>query len=95
MPLNTTQMLRERVQLIKSDIYSQVCLTEEEVRSRFIEVVRELLEHEGIPLTIEMERKLIRGRPDARIGAIIFEFERPLDERGRLREHVTKFKIEQ
>lgn len=90
-----SQSFKDRMQVIKTKAYNRFYLAEEELRRDFVNAVEDLLRNYGITPVIEMERKIIRGRPDARIGAVAFEFERPVDERGRIRERVSDSKIEQ
>lgn len=69
---------------------------EAEVRSEFMRVVRtftESPEFEGVD--IREEERIVRGRPDARIGGLSIEFESPFLRKGELREKVTDNKIEQ
>lgn len=86
---------RDHMQVIKTKAHARFYVAEEELRRDFINAVEGLLGKYGITPVTEMERKIIRGRPDARIGAVAFELERPIDERGRMRGKVSGSKIEQ
>lgn len=56
--------------------------------------LRNYLEEQSLNgVNIREEESLIEGRPDARIGNIIVEFESPFDSKGNLRECVTSEKI--
>lgn len=69
---------------------------EAEVRSEIMKILRTLMERpEFHGVAIREEEKLINGRPDARIGGLVIEFESPWDAKGHLRETVTAKKIDQ
>ena len=60
---------------------------------RALRTVMDRPEFDGV--VIREEERLISGRPDARIGGLVIEFETPRDSKGRLRELVTAGKIDQ
>jgi len=53
-------------------------VTEGELERHFLNAVEEELRTKGLTPVIEQQRKIIRGRTDARIGGLVFEFKKPL-----------------
>jgi hypothetical protein len=53
---------------------------EAEVRSEFMRNVRNFLDDPNFKgISVREEESIIEGRPDARIGGLVIEFESPLD----------------
>jgi hypothetical protein len=68
---------------------------EAEVRSEFMRNVRNFLDSPDFKgVTVREEESIIEGRPDARIGSLVIEFESPFDQKGHIRENVTDAKIQ-
>lgn len=44
-------------------------------------------------VSIREEESIVEGRPDARIGSLLIEFESPFDDKGRIRDNVTEEKV--
>ena len=67
---------------------------EAEVRSEFMRNIRNFLDDPNFKgISIREEESIIEGRPDARIGGLVIEFESPFDLKGRLRDCITNEKI--
>jgi hypothetical protein len=64
------------VELI-GDIEQGRVITEAELERSFLNSVEDELRSHGAEPTIEQQRKIVRGRSDARIGGLIFEFKKP------------------
>ena len=92
---STSPSFRDHMHVIKTKALSRFYTTEEELRRDFINAVEFFLIENNVTPVIEMERKIIRGRPDARIGAVVFELENPIDNRGRIKNLLSDSKIEQ
>jgi methylase of polypeptide subunit release factors len=86
---------KDHMHVIRTKAYDRFYATEEELRRDFVNAVEALLQRHEITPVIEMERRIIRGRPDARIGAVAFELESPIDSRGRIKENLSESKVGQ
>jgi len=53
-------------------------VTESELERNFLNIIEEELKEHGISPIIEQQRKIFRGRSDARIGGLVFEFKKPM-----------------
>ncbi len=53
-------------------------MTERELERAFLNAVEGHLNSLNLSPTIEQQRKVVRGRSDARIGGLVFEFKRPI-----------------
>jgi hypothetical protein len=86
--------LEEYLKVLCQAIRNGACKNEAEVRSEFMRNVRNFLDTPDFKgVNIREEESIIEGRPDARIGGLLVEFESPFEERGRIRESVTEEKI--
>lgn len=54
-----------------------IVVSEAELERRFLNAVEHELKARGFSPTVEQQRKIVRGREDARIGGLIFEFKKP------------------
>ena len=86
--------LEEYLKALCQTIRNGACKNEAEVRSEFMRNLRNFLDDPNFKgINIREEESIIEGRPDARIGSLIIEFEIPFDTKGRIRECVTEEKI--
>jgi len=53
-------------------------VTESELERNFLNTIETELKARGLTPVIEQQRKIIRGRSDARIGGLVFEFKKPM-----------------
>ena len=53
-------------------------VTESELERNFLNIIEKELKGRGLSPVIEQQRKIIRGRSDARIGGLVFEFKKPM-----------------
>lgn len=60
-----------------AQIDHRVIVTERELERKLLNIVEEELESRGFSPVIEQQRKIVRGREDARIGGLMFEFKKP------------------
>ena len=85
------EYLRALCRAIRNGTYKN----EAEVRSEFMRNVRDFLDAPDFKgVNVREEESIVEGRPDARIGGLVIEFESPLDEKGRIREKVTEDKVQ-
>ena len=75
--MSIPQDIERKLHLIYHKSKSGIYKTEAEFRQEFVEWIRDLLKVMRIETSRELERKLITGRPDTRVGRLIFEFENP------------------
>lgn len=73
---------RERLRDVKHKAAGGGYGSEEELRIDLIAIIKEILLRLGVPPQVDAERRLIRGRPDARVGGLLYEFEEPPDREG-------------
>ncbi|HUW48573.1 MAG TPA: hypothetical protein VMW36_07515 [Patescibacteria group bacterium] len=86
--------LEEYLKALCQAIHNGAYKNEAEVRSEFMRNVRNFLDVPDFKgVSIREEESIIEGRPDARIGGLLIEFESPFDEKGRIRESVTEEKV--
>lgn len=84
------EYLKALCQAIRNGAYKN----EAEVRSEFMRNVRNFLDAPDFKgVNIREEESIIEGRPDARIGGVLIEFESPFDVKGRIRDSVTEEKV--
>ena len=67
----------EKITDIIGKIDQGVIVTERELERSFLNAVEGHLKSLNLSPTIEQQRKVVRGRSDARIGGLVFEFKRP------------------
>ncbi len=67
-----------RVRELLPQIDHGIIVTERELERKLLNLVEEELKSRGLSPVIEQQRKIVRGREDARIGGLMFEFKKPL-----------------
>jgi hypothetical protein len=93
MQVRMTQ-LEEYLKALSQTIRNGGYKNEAEVRSAFMRNVRNFLDDPNFKgVNIREEESIVDGRPDARIGCLVIEFETPFDSKGHIRECVTEEKI--
>ena len=86
--------LEEYLKALCQAIRNGAFKNESEVRSEFMRTLRNFLDDPNFKgISIREEESIIEGRPDARIGGLLIEFESPIDSKGGIRENVTPDKI--
>ncbi len=70
--------LTKRVTDIIGRIDQRAIVTEGELERNFLNIIEKELKARGLSPVIEQQRKIIRGRSDARIGGLVFEFKKPI-----------------
>jgi len=87
--------LEDQLKNISAKVRKEALVNEPELHSEFMGILRMFLgenaEFKGI--AIREEEKILQGKPDARVGALLIEFESPFDQKGIIREKVTESKI--
>ena len=68
----------QRIRDLIGKIEQGVIVTERELERAFLNAVEGYLNSLNLSPTIEQQRKVVRGRSDARIGGLVFEFKRPI-----------------
>lgn len=76
MSMSTT--FTKRVTDIIGRIDQGAIVTESELERNFLNIIEKELKARGLSPVIEQQRKIIRGRSDARIGGLVFEFKKPI-----------------
>ena len=88
------RQLQDYLTLMCKNIRNGAFKNESEVRSEFMRNVRNFLDGPDFAgINIREEEWIIEGRPDARIGSLVLEFESPIYSKGNIREKVTEEKI--
>lgn len=87
--------LEDSLEDISMKVRKEILRNEPELHSEFMGILRRFLEEneEFRGIEIREEEKIVQGRPDARIGALLLEFESPFDQKGQIREEVTNTKV--
>jgi ribosomal protein L39E len=67
----------QKITDIITKIDQGIIVTETELERSLLNIVEEELKSKGLTLTVEQQRKIIRGKSDARIGGLVFEFKKP------------------
>jgi SAM-dependent methyltransferase len=75
--LSSGLSVRDQLKEIKNRAFAGHYGSEEEFRLDIVVVIKSILERLGVDASVDAERRIIRGRPDARVGALLFELERP------------------
>ena len=73
---NTSFFLRIRD--LQAKIDNGIIVTERELERNLLNLVEDKLKSRGLSPTIEQQRKIVKGREDARVGGLVFEFKKPV-----------------
>ena len=68
---------RPKITDLMTKIDRRIIKSETELARNFLNVIEEELHARDLTPIIEQQRKIVRGRSDARIGGLVFEFKRP------------------
>jgi type I restriction-modification system DNA methylase subunit len=74
---NRNKQFSTRTRNIMAQIDQGIIVTETELERAFLNLVENELRCSGFSPVIEQQRRIVRGREDARIGGLIFEFKKP------------------
>ena len=86
-PRNT--QLEEYLKALCQPIRNGGYKNEAEVRSEFMRNIRNFLDDPTFRgVNVREEESIIDGRPDARIGSLVIEFETPFDSKGGVSENM-------
>ncbi|MCP8320024.1 MAG: N-6 DNA methylase [archaeon] len=89
----------KRITDIVAKIDQGIIITETELERNLLNIVEEELKRLGLTPVIEQQRRIVRGRSDARIGGLFFEFKRPgrpleelLESKRQVDEYIDEYK---